>query len=124
MRLQWPTLLVLYKVTNITKVLMDRISAESSVVDISKTRDDLFILRYYTNLCKSFQVLQNLNKYVKEITQYNTEQEVLKTIEKKVKDLCMEYDDSISLLNFVDFKEFNAQDEDKVLRDVEELLKL
>src|SRR5437868_1162112 len=42
-------------------------------------------------------------------------------IEEKFKDLCKEYDSSINLLNFFDCKEFNTQDEDKVLKeDIEE----
>ena len=68
-----------------------------------------------------------MKKYIEEITQYGAVQEFLgsTTIEEKFKDLREEYDSSIGLLDFIDFKKFNAQEEeDKILKqDIEELSK-
>ncbi|PKY29621.1 hypothetical protein RhiirB3_418139, partial [Rhizophagus irregularis] len=62
-----------------------------------------------------------MKKYIEEITQYDTMQELLEneTFEKKFKDLRNEYNDivKISLLNFninFDFK-INEQEDDKIL---------
>src|SRR5436190_5648635 len=51
--------------------------------------------------------------------QYDRVQKILEvsTIEKKFKDLRKEYDTSISLLNLIDFKKFNSQEEDKLLKE-------
>ncbi|CAB5359194.1 unnamed protein product [Rhizophagus irregularis] len=108
---------------NIIKNFMERISMANSAVNILQKRKELFIPNhYYTSLRRLVQVLQNMIKFVKE-TQYNESLKV-KTIKKRFKSLNKEYDNSISLLDFFDFKKFNAQEEDKILKeDIEEFLK-
>jgi len=113
---------------NITKILTERIAAAYSAVSILQTREDLFTSKNYSSLQRLVQVLQKMKKYIKEITQYNTVQKFLgaKLIENQFKELCKEYDSSISLLNFtltVGFN-FNKEIEDKILKeDVNELIK-
>ncbi|CAI2181198.1 9450_t:CDS:2, partial [Funneliformis geosporum] len=105
--------IVLYKTAqhnkNITKVLVERIIAASSAVEMLKAREDLFTLKNYTSLQRLIQVLQKMKKFIEEITQPNTD-----------------YDSSINLLNFtltVDFR-INSDKDDKILKeDIEELLK-
>ncbi|CAB4382351.1 unnamed protein product [Rhizophagus irregularis] len=108
---------------NIIKNFMERISMANSAVNILQKRKELFTSNhYYTSLRRLVQVLQNMIKFVKE-TQYNESLKV-KTIKKRFKSLNKEYDNSISLLDFFDFKKFNAQEEDKILKeDIEEFLK-
>lgn len=60
-----------------------------------------------------------MKKYIEVITPYNIMQKNLENnmIEKKIKELCEEYDSSISVLNFhslVNFK-FNDQEEDDII---------
>ncbi|CAI2165932.1 2504_t:CDS:2 [Funneliformis geosporum] len=113
---------------NITKVLVERIIAASSAVEMLKAREDLFTLKNYTSLQRLVEVLQKMKKYIEGITQYNTVQKFLgaKLIEKQFKELCKDYDSSITLLSFtltVDFK-INSEKEDLILKeDIEELLK-
>jgi hypothetical protein len=107
---------------NIKKNFMERISVANSAVNILQKRKDLFTPYYFTSLQRLVRVLQNMIKFVKE-TQYN-EFLKAKTIKKKFISLSKEYDNSINLLNFFDFKKFNAQEEDKILKeDIEEFLK-
>ncbi|CAI2198596.1 14386_t:CDS:2, partial [Funneliformis geosporum] len=113
---------------NITKVLMERIIAANSAVEILKAREDLFTLKNYTSLQILIQVLQKMKKFIEEITQYNTVQKFLwpKLIEKRFKELCKDYESSISLLDFtltVDFR-INSDKDDKILKeDIEDLHK-
>src|SRR3954447_20720564 len=102
---------------NTTKILIERISVAFSVV--SALQDDDLSSKYDTSLQRLVEVLQEMEEYIEDITQYNSVQKFLKDkiIEKKFKDLRKEYDTSISLLNSVDFKKFNIQEEDKVLRE-------
>src|ERR1043165_185977 len=109
---------------NITQILMERISAAYSAVRI--LQEDALHNTRYVNLQKLVQVLQQIRKYAEEITQYDTLQIIFEydIIEQKFKDLRNKYDNGISLLNFIDFKKFNEQEEDKVLKeDIEELMK-
>ncbi|RIA99615.1 kinase-like domain-containing protein [Glomus cerebriforme] len=125
--------IVLYKDAqhnkNITKILLDRFFEANTIVNILRANEELFPSYYYTYLQRLIKVLLNMENYIKEITQYNTVIKFLKTktIEKKFKDLCKDYDDNIKLLNFtlpIEFKFINPQDEDKILKeDIEELLK-
>src|SRR5438045_9180516 len=101
---------------------MERISVVNSAINILQKREDLFTSHYYTSLQRLVRVLQAMIKFVKEI-QHN---EFLKAkiIKKKFKSLSKEYDNSVSLLDFFDFKKFNAQEENQVLEeDIEEFLK-
>ncbi|CAG8440210.1 6313_t:CDS:2 [Funneliformis caledonium] len=113
---------------NITEVLMERIAAANSAVQILQAREDFFNSKDYTSLQRLVQVLQKMKKYIEEITQFNTVQKFLgaKSIERQYKELCNDYDSSISLLNFtltVGFK-IDSEKEDKILKeDIEELLK-
>ncbi|RGB42093.1 kinase-like domain-containing protein [Rhizophagus diaphanus] len=67
-----------------------------------------------------------MNKFIEEITQYNTVQKFLvaKKIENEYKELCKEYDSSMTLLSFNLLVKFNTENEDKIVKeDVEQLVK-
>ncbi|RIA99620.1 kinase-like domain-containing protein, partial [Glomus cerebriforme] len=106
---------------NITKILMERIAAANSAVNILQAREDLFTSNYYKSLQRLVKVLHNMKKFAEEITQYNKLQKLLgsKNIESKYQELSKEYDSSISSLSFILTVNlhFNAQDEMKILRD-------
>ncbi|GBB91817.1 hypothetical protein RclHR1_01920021 [Rhizophagus clarus] len=114
---------------NITRILLERVSAANISVNILQAREDLLTSIYYKSLQRLVQVLQNMKKYIEEITQYNTVQKFLgaKTIEKKYKELCHEYDSSIISLNLnlsVNLFNFNTEQEDIIVKeDVEQLIK-
>src|SRR5688572_11114668 len=59
---------------NITKILMERIAAANSTVNI--LQDDL-TSKDYTSLQRLVQVLQQMRKYIEEIVQFNTVQKFL-----------------------------------------------
>src|SRR6266540_3738484 len=62
---------------NITKILMERIIAANSAVNLLQAREDLFTSKNYTSLQRLVQVLQKMKKYIEEITQYNTVQKFI-----------------------------------------------
>ncbi|GBC49576.2 kinase-like domain-containing protein [Rhizophagus irregularis DAOM 181602=DAOM 197198] len=109
----------------IAGILTKRISKVIPLIKIIQQKDELFTSHYedsHNNLRRLIlQVPQNMKKYIEEITQYDTMQELLETetFEKKFKELRNEYNDivKISLLNFninFDFK-INEQEDDKIL---------
>src|SRR5436190_19839243 len=102
---------------------MERISAANSAVSVLQ---DNLASKDHTNLQRLVQVLQEMKEYIEDITKYNKVQKFLeaKTVEQKFKDLRKEYDDSISLFNFDDFKKFNTQEEDNVLLEVQSLAEI
>ncbi|CAG8496921.1 4403_t:CDS:2 [Rhizophagus irregularis] len=124
---------------NITMILMQRISTANISVNILQAREDLLTSIYYKSLQRLVQVLHNMIKFIEDITQYNTVQKFLgaKKIENGFKELCKEYDSSMTLLNFnllVNFNtenedinllvNFNTENEDKIVKeDVEQLVK-
>ncbi len=69
---------------NTTKILMERIIAANSAVNLLQAREDLFTSKDYVNLQRLVQVLQKMKKFIEEITQYNTVQKIMrdKSIEK------------------------------------------
>ncbi|CAB5368051.1 unnamed protein product [Rhizophagus irregularis] len=104
---------------NITKILMERISIANVSVNILQARKDLLNTTYYKSLQRLVQVLQDMKKFIENITQYNIMQRYLekKVVENEFKELCEKYDNSINVLNFhllVNFK-FNAQEEDDII---------
>ncbi|CAB4442957.1 unnamed protein product [Rhizophagus irregularis] len=112
---------------NIAKILLERISTANVSVNIIQAREDI-TLTYYQSLQRLVQVLQDIKDYIEKITQYNTVQKFLgtNTIEKKFKELCEEYDNSIISLNFnlsVNFLFDTKQDDEIVKDDVAQLLK-
>ncbi|CAG8723705.1 8984_t:CDS:2 [Rhizophagus irregularis] len=112
---------------NITRILMERISAANTCVNILLSREDLLTSIYYKNLQRLVQVLHNMKKFIEEITQYNTVQKHLgaKRIDNEFKELCKEYDSSMTLLSFnLVLVNFNTENEDKIVKeDVEQLVK-
>ncbi|CAB5381016.1 unnamed protein product [Rhizophagus irregularis] len=112
---------------NITRILMERISAANTCVNILLSREDLLTSIYYKNLQRLVQVLHNMKKFIEEITQYNTVQKHLgaKRIDNEFKELCKEYDSSMTLLSFnLVLVNFNTENEDKIVKeDVERLVK-
>ncbi|POG59039.1 kinase-like domain-containing protein [Rhizophagus irregularis DAOM 181602=DAOM 197198] len=118
---------------------MQRISTANISVNILQAREDLLTSIYYKSLQRLVQVLHNMIKFIEDITQYNTVQKFLgaKKIENGFKELCKEYDSSMTLLNFnllVNFNtenedinllvNFNTENEDKIVKeDVEQLVK-
>ncbi|CAB5368049.1 unnamed protein product [Rhizophagus irregularis] len=111
---------------NITMILMQRISTANISVNILQAREDLLTSIYYKSLQRLVQVLHNMIKFIEDITQYNTVQKFLgaKKIENGFKELCKEYDSSMTLLNFNLLVNFNTENEDKIVKeDVEQLVK-
>ncbi|CAB4477591.1 unnamed protein product [Rhizophagus irregularis] len=112
---------------NITRILMERISAANTCVNILLSREDLLTSIYYKNLQRLVQVLHNMKKFIEEITQYNTVQKHLgaKRIDNEFKELCKEYDSSMTLLSFnLVLVNFNTENEDKIVKeDLEQLVK-
>ncbi|CAB4442260.1 unnamed protein product [Rhizophagus irregularis] len=111
---------------NITRILMERISTANISVNILQAREDLLTLIYYKSLQRLVQVLHNMIKFIEDITQYNTVQKFLgaRKIENGFKELCKEYDSSMTLLNFNLLVNFNTENEDKIVKeDVEQLVK-
>ncbi|CAG8483134.1 11578_t:CDS:1 [Funneliformis mosseae] len=108
---------------NITRILMERISAAVSAVILQSSED---LLKDHIGLHKLIQTLNKMKIYIDEITQYDIVLQFLKdkSIENKFKDLCKEYDDRNDVLSFAIELKTNAEKEDKVLEgDVKELLK-
>ena len=100
---------------------MERISAANSAVNIC---DNLYTSKDYNNFQRLVQVLQDMKKYIEEITQYNAVQKFLKSksIEDNFEDLCKEYDANINCISLKKLDKF--PNEDKVLKeDIEELSK-
>ncbi|CAB4477593.1 kinase-like protein [Rhizophagus irregularis] len=111
---------------NITMILMQRISTANISVNILQAREDLLTSIYYKSLQRLVQVLHNMIKFIEDITQYNAVQKFLgaKKIENGFKELCKEYDSSMTLLNFNLLVNFNTENEDKIVKeDVEQLVK-
>ncbi|CAB4391683.1 unnamed protein product [Rhizophagus irregularis] len=112
---------------NITGILMERISAANTSVGILQAREDLLNSNYYKSLQRLVRVLRNMKKFIEDITQYNTVQKFLgaKKIESEFKELCKEYDSSMTSLNFnLLVVNFNTETEDKIVKeDVEQLIK-
>ncbi|PKY59330.1 hypothetical protein RhiirA4_550334, partial [Rhizophagus irregularis] len=111
---------------NITKILMERISAANTSVNILQARRDLLNSNYYKSLQRLVRVLHNMKKFIEDITQYNTVQKFLgaKKIENEFKELCKEYDSSMTSFNFNLLVNFNTENEDKIVKeDVEQLVK-
>ncbi|CAB4391634.1 unnamed protein product [Rhizophagus irregularis] len=111
---------------NITMILMERISTANISVNILQAREDLLTSIYYKSLQRLVQVLHNMIKFIEDITQYNTVQKFLgaKKIENGFKELCKEYDSSMTLLNFNPLVNFNTENEDKIVKeDIEQLVK-
>ncbi|CAB4434222.1 unnamed protein product [Rhizophagus irregularis] len=111
---------------NITRILLERVSAANISVNILQAREDLLTSIYYKSLQRLVGVLHNMNEFIKEITQYNTVQKFLvaKKIENEYKELCKEYDSSMTLLSFNLLVKFNTENEDKIVKeDVEQLVK-
>jgi hypothetical protein len=114
---------------NIAKYLMERISAAYTSVHMLQAREELLTSAYYRSFQRLVQVLQNMKKFIEEITQYNTVQKFFgaKSIEKKYEELCKEYDSSMVSLNLnlsVNFLNLDVKKEIETVReDVSELLK-
>ncbi|POG74739.1 kinase-like domain-containing protein [Rhizophagus irregularis DAOM 181602=DAOM 197198] len=106
---------------------MERISAANTSVGILQAREDLLNSNYYKSLQRLVRVLRNMKKFIEDITQYNTVQKFLgaKKIESEFKELCKEYDSSMTSLNFnLLVVNFNTETEDKIVKeDVEQLIK-
>src|ERR1051325_5586561 len=84
----------------IAKLLEERIKAANTVIEPLK-QDKLNSPIHYANLQRLVLVLKKMETFCEEITQYNKLQKILeaKSIESKYKDLCEEYDSSVSALS-------------------------